>query len=261
MAGVASLHFEVTGEGFPLMLVPGAAAMGSAWRDAGYVEMLADAFTCVTVDPPGMGDSADPVDAAALSVASIADAVIGVADELAFEQVAIWGASAGGMAAIVAAVEHRARIAALVLSGAWPADVLQWREELDGLVQLFREQGGRAALEALFDAEGIAMPAWAKGQDPPTAIVAGILEGEFDYPWASRAMPSMIDTPTLIIVGGEEDPDHEARASAQQMADAEVVELAGLGHVGAWICAAELAVPHVRRFLQARLAIDRVPRG
>jgi hypothetical protein len=113
----------------------------------------------------------------------------------------------------------------------------------------------------IFDAERISMPAWAEGQDLPSASVAGILEGQLDYPWSSRAMPPMTDTPTLIIVGKAEDSDHEARATAQQMADAEVVELAGRGHVGAWPCAADLAVPHVRRFLHARLASDGAPRG
>jgi hypothetical protein len=47
-----------------------------------------------------------------------------------------------------------------------------------------------------------------------------------------------------MIVGALEDPDHDARASAQEMTDAEVVELPGLGHVGAWPRAPELAVPH-----------------
>jgi hypothetical protein len=56
-----------------------------------------------------------------------------------------------------------------------------------------------------------------------------------------------------MIVGALEDRDHDARASAQEMTDAEVVELPGLGHVGAWPCAPELAVPHARCFLQARL--------
>jgi hypothetical protein len=37
-----------------------------------------------------------------------------------------------------------------------------------------------------------------------------------------------------MIVGALEDRDHDARASAQEMTDAEVVELPGLGHVGAW---------------------------
>jgi pimeloyl-ACP methyl ester carboxylesterase len=256
LGDVPRLHYEVAGNGFPLLLIPGAGASGSAWHDAGYVEMLADSFACVTVDPPGMGGSAEPRDDAELSVESIARSIVGVADELGFERFAIWGASAGGSEATVAAVEYGPRIAALILTATWPADLLQWRDWIVDLANLFREQGGRTALATIFAAEGVPMPLWAAEQDPPSAVVAGILEGQLDYPWRSRAMPSMIDTPTLIIVGALDDPHHEARVSAQQMADAEVVELEGLGHAGSWIYAPDLAVPHVRRFLQARLNVD-----
>jgi pimeloyl-ACP methyl ester carboxylesterase len=215
--------------------------------------MLSDSFTCISIDPPGMGASAAPMDDAALSVEAVAHAVVGVADELGLERFAIWGSSAGGFAATVAAVEHRPRIAALILSGCWPYDLEQSRGWFVELANMFRQQGGRAALATIFETEGVPMPPWAAEQDPPSGVVAGILEGLPAYPWRLRAMPAMIDTPTLIIVGALEDPDGDARGSAQKMADAEVVELPGLGHVGAWPCAPELAVPHVRRFLRARL--------
>src|SRR4051812_28265781 len=122
-----TVHYEVAGRGFPLLLLPGAAADGAAWRKAGYVELLADTFACVMVDPPGMGRSAEPGDDAAFGVGAIASAVVEVADELGLERFAIWGASAGGSAGIVVAAEYPDRVAALVLSGAWPGDLSRWR--------------------------------------------------------------------------------------------------------------------------------------
>ena len=66
-------------------------------------------------------------------------------------------------------------------------------------------------------------------------------------------MPSMLRTPTLMIMGALEDPEGEAARTAASMADAEAVYLEGVGHVGAWPESAAASVAHVRRFVGARL--------
>lgn len=51
------LHYEVTGDGPPLVFVHGMCGVGSVW--AGQVDRLADEFTCVTYDRRGHGESTD----------------------------------------------------------------------------------------------------------------------------------------------------------------------------------------------------------
>jgi pimeloyl-ACP methyl ester carboxylesterase len=247
------LHHEVVGEGLPLLLLPGAAADGSAWREAGFVDALADAFTCVLIDPPGMGRTPWPDSDDAFTPGAIARAAVDIADGLGAARFAVWGSSAGAAPSIVLAAEHPDRVAALVLSGAWPADWSGWREWQFELAALARSLGGRDLIQKVYADEGLVLPRWAAALDPDGEAIARILEGTVDYPWSARAMPSMLRTPTLMTLGALEDPEGEAARAAASMVDAEVVYLEGVGHVGGWPESAAASVAHVRRFVGARL--------
>jgi pimeloyl-ACP methyl ester carboxylesterase len=247
------LHHEVVGEGLPLLLLPGAAADGSAWRHAGFVDALADAFTCVLIDPPGMGQSPWPDADDGFAAGAIARAVLDIADGLGADRFAVWGSSAGSAPAIVIAAEQPERVEALILSGAWPDDRTLWREWQFELAGVVRGLGGRGLIHKVYADEGVVLPAWAAELDPDGEAIARILEGTLDYPWAERAMPSMLRTPTLMILGTLEDPDGEAEQVAASMTDAEAAYLEGVGHVGAWPESAAASVAHVRRFVGARL--------
>jgi pimeloyl-ACP methyl ester carboxylesterase len=48
-----ALHYDVAGEGFPLLLLPGAGASGRVWLRAGFVSPLQDEFACVLFDCAG----------------------------------------------------------------------------------------------------------------------------------------------------------------------------------------------------------------
>jgi pimeloyl-ACP methyl ester carboxylesterase len=174
--GGFALHYEVVGEGFPLVLLPGAAADGSAWR-AGFVSLLEREFACVLFDPPGMGSSDVPSDLKEWGVGAIAEDVVALADELGFDRFALWGASAGGAAATIVAAEHPGRVAALVLSGAWPADQEQWREYFESTAADVRAWGGMETLARLFAGEELALPDWARESAPDGEMVARMLEG------------------------------------------------------------------------------------
>src|SRR5512146_3150675 len=51
------LHYDVTGDGPPLVFVHGMCGQGAVW--AGQVERLSGEFTCVTYDRRGHGSSGD----------------------------------------------------------------------------------------------------------------------------------------------------------------------------------------------------------
>lgn len=253
VAGTMPLHHEVAGDGLPLLLLPGAAADGTTWRAAGYVDGLADRFRCVLVDPPGMGRSPRPDAEDGFAAGSIAHAVLDVADGLGLDRFVVWGVSAGGAPATVIAAEAPQRVHALVLSGTYPVDMALWRDWQYGIAALARELGGRDLIRRVYADEGLELPPWAAALDPDGEAIARILEGTIDYPWAERALPPMVRVPTLMIMGALEDPDGEAARVAATMADAEAVYLPGVGHVGGWPESPAASVEHVRRFVGARL--------
>jgi 3-oxoadipate enol-lactonase/4-carboxymuconolactone decarboxylase len=250
-----ALHYDVGGEGCPLLLLPGAAADGSVWLRAGFVSLLEDEFTCVLFDPPGIGLSEAPSDREASSVGAIADDVVALADELGFGRFALWGASAGGAVATVVAVEDPGRVAALVLSGAWPGDYEPAREWIENHARESRVSGARRMLENVYAEEGAELPEWAgDALDEDSEMVARILEGLLAYDWTGRAMPAQVTVPTLILVGEQEDLNREAEAAAAAMPNAEAVYLAGRGHVGVWPGAPNESVERVLRFLRQATA-------
>lgn len=250
-----ALHYETAGAGFPLLLLPGAAADGMVWWAAGYVDALSTSFRCVLVDPPGMGGSGTPARAEAYRVDAIAADVLALADELALDRFVVWGASAGGGVGVVLATAHAERVAALVTTGWWPeSDSSETRIGLAEVAEAFRERGARAILAEGFEAEGIERPERVVALDPNREVVAWILDGLAGYPWEERARPQQIRVPTLLIVGELEDPDGEAQRSASDMPQAEVVVLAGRGHIGTWVLAAAESIAAARSFLERAIA-------
>jgi len=246
-----TLHYETFGSGYPLFLLPGAAGDGMTWWSAGYVDELSSDFTCVLVDPPGMGGSGTPHRVEAYAVDAIAGDVLALADALGFDRFAVWGQSSGGWIGCVLAATHPKRVAALVASGSWPeqdraASRSFWRE----LAEVFRTEGSRAMFAQASALEGIEFPEWGVDLDPNREVVARIIDGLASYAWEEHARPEQITVPTLIIVGELEDPDGEAQTAARAMPNAEAIILPGLGHFGGWILAATQSIAAARPFLQ-----------
>jgi len=77
------------------------------WWSACYVDELSSDFTCVLVDPPGMGGSGTPHRVEAYSLDAIAGDVLALADALGLDRFAVWGQSAGAAVGFVLATAPR----------------------------------------------------------------------------------------------------------------------------------------------------------
>ena len=86
------LHYEVYGDGEPLLLIPGFA--GGAWMWARQVAPLATKFRVITFDPRGIGQSS--FGSQPLTMKLLADDLSALLRELRIEQAHILGASFGG---------------------------------------------------------------------------------------------------------------------------------------------------------------------
>jgi len=110
-----SLHVIVSGRGSPLMLLHGFTGSTHSWDALGPA--LSARHMIILVDLPGHGQSTAPPDLPRYALPRTADDVARVLDVLGVERSAVLGYSLGGRAALHLAVQHPARVSALVLEG------------------------------------------------------------------------------------------------------------------------------------------------
>ena len=110
----ARIHYEVDGEGEPLVLIAGTAFDLSFWED--LVPELRG-FRVLRVDNRGAGLSEAPDEA--FSIECMADDVAAVMDAVGMPSAHVYGASMGGMIAQELAIRHSERVLSLVLGSTW----------------------------------------------------------------------------------------------------------------------------------------------
>jgi len=107
----AMIHYELQGQGEPVLFIQGCGVAGSGW-DPQVLELSTD-FQCLTFDNRGIGRSktSDPV----LSVEKMAADARGLLDELGWERAHVVGHSLGGVIAQQLALDAPERIKSLSL--------------------------------------------------------------------------------------------------------------------------------------------------
>ena len=113
----ATIHYEVAGDGEPLLLIPCLAADNACW--ALQLPAYAERFRCIAVDLPGSGES--PVAEGRPSTDGYADELAELLDALGVERAHVAGVSLGAAVAMHLAARHPERVRTLSLHSAWPA--------------------------------------------------------------------------------------------------------------------------------------------
>jgi pimeloyl-ACP methyl ester carboxylesterase len=250
--GGVRVHYEVVGEGPPVVFLHGAAGNRTMWLHAGYVDGL-DGFTRVLVDSRGHGLSDKPADEAAYSLEEYAADVEAVIDAVGAPRVALWGYSSGANVAGAVAERIPDRVAALIATG-WIADMGTPEEQAE-LIQRLESSGMPGLNQELEQDEGITLPSWMREQflatDPKVfaAEVKGFGDGE-----QVRASLSVVHAPALLLVGAAEDPEDEAAKVAALLPSGRAVTLPGVGHIGAFL-ASEQALSHALQVLREGFAV------
>jgi pimeloyl-ACP methyl ester carboxylesterase len=125
------IAYERAGSGPPLLFLNGYVGDGpTTWRR--QIEGLADQFTVVAWDAPGVGGSSDPPES--FGMAGYADCLAGFIDGLGLGQPHVCGLSFGGALALAFSHRHPAVTSTLVLvsayagwAGSLPKDVAEHR--------------------------------------------------------------------------------------------------------------------------------------
>jgi len=109
--GEIQLYYEISGNGVPLLLIPGFAAGRWLWYQ--QVETLARDFKVITFDPRGVSGSDKPRGPQPISL--IADDVAALLDALDIQSCHVLGASFGGFVAQEFALRYPSRTRKLIL--------------------------------------------------------------------------------------------------------------------------------------------------
>jgi pimeloyl-ACP methyl ester carboxylesterase len=182
------IHYEVHGEGWPLLLTHGYSSTSAMWH--GQVEALARDHKLILWDMRGHGQSDYPDDPAAYSEALTVGDIAAILDVVGTERAIIGGLSLGGYMSLAFARAHPKRVRALLIIDTGPGfkkDDARDREGLDELKAATRER----ATASHRDARGLALAA----RGMLTQRDAKVIE----------LLPE-IKVPSLIVVGADDTP-------------------------------------------------------
>jgi pimeloyl-ACP methyl ester carboxylesterase len=143
------IHYEVEGQGFPLIIQHGYTDSMETWYELGYVEALKGMHRLILVDARGHGTSDKPHVTSAYAKERQAADVVAVLEELKVQRADYWGYSMGGRIGFALAQYAPERFRCFVIGGA----AGDGRSRIgDGFRKAMKE-GGVAAIPGLWGAE------------------------------------------------------------------------------------------------------------
>lgn len=254
------IHYEVEGQGPPLMLGHGFGSSLESVRGVGYVQALKDEYQLLLVDARGHGASDKPHEVEAYSLELMVGDLVAVLDDLGISKAHYFGYSMGGRIGFRIPIYASERFASLVLGGA-PYPLPGHEDAQDEiLVALSRalefalSKDADKAMEiyvAMIEERAGPMPASLRNgwlaNDASALFAANQAFRETVSPSASEVLPRMA-LPCLLFVG-EADPRYlSVKECASRMPNASFFSLPGLDHVPAGL-RIDLTMPHIKEFL------------
>jgi len=239
------IHYQVEGEGPPLVLQHGFSESVVDWYEAGYVDALRSDYRLILIDARGHGASDEPHDPGAYELERRVADVVAVLDGLAIEKAVFWGYSMGGWIGFGTPKYARQRIRALVIGGQHP-----YPRSMEPLQQIIRRglaKGSEAFVAAMEEMFG---PETAERKERLRAAdLEAYLALARDRPGLEDILPSM-HLPCCLYVG-ETDPIYpEVKACSQYIPQVTCFSLPGLSHCEAYV-RSELVLPRVTKFLKS----------
>jgi pimeloyl-ACP methyl ester carboxylesterase len=198
-----TIHYETTGEGFPLVLLHGIGSNSRSWRR--QLAALSSSFKVIAWDAPGYGRSSDP--AGKPSMAFYASCLRGLLDGIGIDHIHLLGHSTGGAIAQEFYRAYPERVRRLILADTpyrgSPERLEQRLKMIRTMtpVQLAAERAPRlltrsAPEDLVRETASIMSEVRRAGYE-----FAAIALAEFD----TRAVLSNLRVPTLLIWGAEDE--------------------------------------------------------
>lgn len=236
------VHYEVEGEGSPLILQHGFTDDLNVWKDAGYTVALRPGRRLVLINARGHGQSEKPHDPKAYAPELHVADVLAVLDDLGLRTARYYGYSMGGLIGFALAKHAPERFTAMILGGAHPNRLPP--AQSDPLIELLRR--GPEALLGVY--EGFVTPEKRDRllANDMTALIAWRTNRitTFAFPEVVETMP----VPCLLYAGDADAIHDTVRETAAKMPRGEFYSVRGQTHVQTQY-RSELVLPQVREFL------------
>jgi pimeloyl-ACP methyl ester carboxylesterase len=235
-----SLHYEIEGDGPPLLLISGLGANRLSWVPA--IPLLRGSFRCITFDNRGAGQSDVPP--GPYTIDQMGDDAAALVESLGVGPVLAVGWSLGGSVLQSVLIRHPEVVRRAVLLNTLPSYTDIQHGWLDALLAL-----RRAGVDQL--AQGILGMPWAitprlladhtkafanaqlMQQNPyPTTLAGYEAQAQAIRVYDSRPGLPSVKTPTLVLVGAEDilTPVHQSTEIAELIPGAHLVVLPRGGH-------------------------------
>ena len=237
------IHYQVEGEGPPLVLQHGFSNSLEGWYDTGYVHALQHDFQLILIDARGHGASDKPHDPEAYALQWRAGDIVTILDQLHIAKAHFFGYSMGGWIGFGLAQYTPERFHALIIGGSHP-----YARSMNHQRQALRKgiEQGREAFAA--DIEVLYGPLTPQRK---ARALANDLEALLAVAQDRSSLEAMLPTMFMpcLLFAGEADPVYPAvRECVKQMPNVTFFSLPDLGHVEA-MARSDLVLPHITKFL------------
>jgi pimeloyl-ACP methyl ester carboxylesterase len=243
------IHYQIEGQGPPLILLHGFCGSIQDFYELGYVAALKDSYQLILVDSRGHGVSDKPHDSQVYRMELRVGDIAAVLDAIGIKKAHYMGYSMGGWIGFGIMKYAPDRFYSLIIGGAQPYE--RARVEPHPWLEIF-EQGIDAAAEFYVNMAGPRLSSERKERmlrNDPDAAMAILTNVE------RVGVVDILPDVTLpcMLFAGEDSPEFvNAKKCAQILPNAVFIPLPGLDHVGTF-WESEYVLPHIRGFLDAQI--------
>lgn len=237
------IHYEVEGNGPPLVLQHGGSRSLKSLYANGYVEALKGDYRLIMIDARGHGDSDKPHDAGAYDQKLMASDVIAVLDAENIAKSHYMGYSMGGSIGFAIAESFPERVHSIIIGGMHPYPMSTM---VDSVLESLKN--GMEAYVAAME-KNVPLPPESKEQllaNDHQAIM-GMCLGLKNRPDWSRVLPTMT-MPCLLFAGEADEFFEGSKDAASRIPNSTFFSMPGLNHTEA-NQRSDLVLPHVTKFL------------
>lgn len=239
------VHYQVEGNGPPIVLQHGILWSIEGWYREGYVDALKPDYQLVLIDARGHGGSDKPHDNASYTLAQHVGDITSVLDALNISRAHFWGYSMGGWFGFGMAKYAPDRLKSLMLGGAHP---YQLSRSAAGLPL---DEGVEAFIGAFLGRLGVDLAEFSPEEKAEMLnndchAMAACLN---DRPSLEDVLPT-IQVPSLFYAGSDDGSSSLVSTSVETVPHGRFVSIPGVNHPRAFY-RSDLVLPHIKEFLRS----------
>jgi pimeloyl-ACP methyl ester carboxylesterase len=249
------IHYEVEGQGPPLILQHGLMGSLERWRIYRYAQELKKDYRLILVDARGHGQSDRPHEPEAYTYERFASDYVAILDDLGIQKANYFGYSMGAAIGFKGIARYTLpHFNSLILGGINPTNTTPeperqfWNVLINGM-QLAIREGWRAWIADYEKRYGRPydqrLVPTALANDPVALLAIG--QRLADGMGVEEILPK-INVPCLVFAGTADAFHPGAKEAVVRMPKATFVSFPGLDHVGCF-ASTDLVLPHVKKFL------------